>query len=532
MADALGGAPASHSNLYVRNLPAEFDQTAVECMFRQFGTIVGCKFFKTASVPYAFIKLGTVEEAQKALAGLNGTVIMGRSVLVKAADADAQYDSPNENLYVRNAPLHWNEESIRQHFSVFGTVLSVKLLPMQNHSKALAAMVRMGTVEAAEEAKNACNAVVPPGGEMALNVKYADTPEEKARKAQSKITKVLGAPGNRYAPYPMAGGGGPMGGPMMGMMGDPMNGGGPPGMLGGGMGVGMMRGFGGVPIGPMGHPPEMLLVAAPGPMGGGYMAQQPQAMPVPAQLQQQVAYPLYAAQPAAAPQQPFQQQQPPQQQYQPPQQPSYQPQQQYQPQQPPPYQQQQQPPPAGFSGGPAYPYPGSGEYAAGAQGGPQYSQYQQPAAADPGAYYNQQQHSYQPYGPAPPVVQQAGPAAASYQQPYDAPGPGVVPPLPGPGSASAVAAPNGVPSTAGAPAASTSAKARPASISVRNLSASSNRLQLYEHFAPFGATLSVAMHQPGQATIQYADGASAMRAVQQMNNTVVGEHTVQVMLVP
>jgi hypothetical protein len=145
----------------------------------QFGTIVGCKFFKTASVPYAFIKLGTVEEAQKALAGLNGTTIMGRSVLVKAADADAQYDAPNENLYVRNAPLHWNEESIRQHFSTYGTVLSVKLLPMQNHSKALAAMVRMATVEEAEEAKNACNAVVPPGGEMALNVKYADTPEEK-----------------------------------------------------------------------------------------------------------------------------------------------------------------------------------------------------------------------------------------------------------------------------------------------------------------------------------------------------------------
>ena len=145
----------------------------------QFGTIVGCKYFKTAAVPYAFIKLGTVEEAQKAVAGLNGTMIMGRSVLVKIADTDAQYDSPNENLYVRNAPPQWNEESIRQHFSAFGTVLSVKLLPMQMHSKALAAMVRMGSVEAAEEAKNACNAVVPPGGEMALNVKYADTPEDK-----------------------------------------------------------------------------------------------------------------------------------------------------------------------------------------------------------------------------------------------------------------------------------------------------------------------------------------------------------------
>lgn len=145
----------------------------------QFGAIVGCRFFKGAAIPYAFIKLESVDEAQNAVDGLNGTTIMNRQLLVKFADADATYDLPNENLYVRNLPAPWNEEDIRTFFSQYGTITSVRLLPMTAHATAQAAMVRFSGVEEAVNAKNANNAVVPPGHLMALNVKYADTPEEK-----------------------------------------------------------------------------------------------------------------------------------------------------------------------------------------------------------------------------------------------------------------------------------------------------------------------------------------------------------------
>lgn len=71
------------------------DQTAVEVLFRRFGTCTGCKFFKTAAVPFAFIRLSTPAEALAAIKAMNGTTVTGKVILVKPADTDATYDTPN-----------------------------------------------------------------------------------------------------------------------------------------------------------------------------------------------------------------------------------------------------------------------------------------------------------------------------------------------------------------------------------------------------------------------------------------------------
>ncbi|GIL55010.1 hypothetical protein Vafri_10676 [Volvox africanus] len=210
----INGETIKHPNLYVRNLPPNMDQTAVEVMFRRFGTCTGCKFFKTAAVPYAFLRLGSPSEALAAIKAMNGTTVSGKIILVKPAETDAVYDLPNENLYVRNIPVSWNEEDIRQFFEKYGPLVSVRVLPPIPTSVGQVAMVRFQQLEHAQAARDGVNATTPSGEHLPLNVKFADHQDEKTRKQQSRLVKVgsgsigPGGPGlHRYAPYPGASGG-------------------------------------------------------------------------------------------------------------------------------------------------------------------------------------------------------------------------------------------------------------------------------------------------------------------------------------
>lgn len=221
-----------HSNLYVTNLPLDFDQSVVESMFKVHGSVVGSKFVRIGPTPYAFIKLGTPEHAAAALKALNGTFMNGRQLLVKFADKDISPETPvvqpHDNLYVKQVPLSWAEQDVRGYFSKYGTVTSVRVLVPLPSASSQGAMVRFGTVEDAARAKDAAHMHVPEGASMPLLVRYADTPDDKARKAFKSMSMPRGGmTGQRYAPYPGAGG--------------------PPGMYGD-MGPGHM-GHGGGPMG-------------------------------------------------------------------------------------------------------------------------------------------------------------------------------------------------------------------------------------------------------------------------------------------
>jgi hypothetical protein len=45
-----GAVNMHHPNLYVRNIPATIDMTGVELMFRRFGVVTGCKYFRNSAV--------------------------------------------------------------------------------------------------------------------------------------------------------------------------------------------------------------------------------------------------------------------------------------------------------------------------------------------------------------------------------------------------------------------------------------------------------------------------------------------------
>lgn len=194
---------ATHSNLYVRNLTAEVDEGLLQRFFSPFGQIESCRIVKNArtqaSKGYGFVKFGSVESAQDAIAQLNGTACAGSLLEVKFADADAGRQGsgqvPGDNLYVRNVPANWSDQDLIQLFSPFGTVSDCRLLHSGDASRGVGALVRMGSIEEATRAIEALNNRVPSGGAtLQLLVRYADTLEEKrAKRATSAVAGGYGA---------------------------------------------------------------------------------------------------------------------------------------------------------------------------------------------------------------------------------------------------------------------------------------------------------------------------------------------------
>ena len=76
-------------NLYVGNLSFDVDSTALEQLFSDYGTVVSAKVINDRdtgrSKGFGFVEMSTDEEAQKAIAALDGKDHGGRALKVNEA---------------------------------------------------------------------------------------------------------------------------------------------------------------------------------------------------------------------------------------------------------------------------------------------------------------------------------------------------------------------------------------------------------------------------------------------------------------
>lgn len=75
--------------LYVGNLSYSVDSSELEKMFAEFGTVVSAEVMADRetgrSKGFGFVEMGSDEEAQKAIAGMNGKENNGRTLTVNEA---------------------------------------------------------------------------------------------------------------------------------------------------------------------------------------------------------------------------------------------------------------------------------------------------------------------------------------------------------------------------------------------------------------------------------------------------------------
>lgn len=86
------------NKIYVGSLPYSVNEQKLSELFAQYGTVVSVKIisdkFSGQSKGFGFVEMDSSEEAQKAIAALNGTQLEGRTLVVNEARPMERRPSP------------------------------------------------------------------------------------------------------------------------------------------------------------------------------------------------------------------------------------------------------------------------------------------------------------------------------------------------------------------------------------------------------------------------------------------------------
>eukprot|EP00667_Euglena_gracilis_P012919 EG_transcript_13296 len=185
------------TNVYVSNLPLTITIKKFRLLFGAFGTVIGVRLVprRKGHAPVGFVQFTTNAMALEAIAAMHGKEFEGSCLSVTLARRDKDkgiHNQPSAILYVANLPQKLNEGDIQKLFSKFGSVLSVRLLryPDTGASKGIA-LVRFSSLDHAMTAKDAMHCTVMHKNGLPLEVKYAESKEERlSRRDEAQVEKA------------------------------------------------------------------------------------------------------------------------------------------------------------------------------------------------------------------------------------------------------------------------------------------------------------------------------------------------------
>ena len=128
-------------NIYVKNLPPTIDKHDLCDMFSIYGTVLSCKVVQDQegnSKRYGYIHFENVEDAQKAIAALDGKQLGEEGaegegaakklhVAMFVARSARSTEDKWTNLFVKQFPEFWTEEDLKTHFEPYGEIASLCL---------------------------------------------------------------------------------------------------------------------------------------------------------------------------------------------------------------------------------------------------------------------------------------------------------------------------------------------------------------------------------------------------------------------
>lgn len=186
-----------YNNIYAKNFPLNWGETEVRELFAQYGRIESLHFAKNERGAYAFVCYDSddkndreygpkcAENAVQALNGqdtVNGIPLVDKKLYVKEAlkkrDREAErkretikYKSSKKrcNLYVKGFPENITEQALKDLFSAFGEIESLKLIPPETGVKKLYAFVCFKKPDEASTAKEKLNGSAFEGRTLTIN---------------------------------------------------------------------------------------------------------------------------------------------------------------------------------------------------------------------------------------------------------------------------------------------------------------------------------------------------------------------------
>lgn len=152
-------------NVFVRNLAPTVDNKGLYDTFSVFGNILSCKVATDEtgkSKGYGYVHFETAEAAEDAIQKFNGMLI--EDVEVSVGHFLRRQDRTGQqlwtNLYVKQFPLSWDEEKLRELFTPFGAIANVAIIKDENGKSKGFAFVNFTEHEAAAKAVQDLNGKV------------------------------------------------------------------------------------------------------------------------------------------------------------------------------------------------------------------------------------------------------------------------------------------------------------------------------------------------------------------------------------
>eukprot|EP00612_Vaucheria_litorea_P004141 CAMPEP_0171461106 /NCGR_PEP_ID=MMETSP0945-20130129/5693_1 /TAXON_ID=109269 /ORGANISM="Vaucheria litorea, Strain CCMP2940" /LENGTH=707 /DNA_ID=CAMNT_0011987399 /DNA_START=173 /DNA_END=2296 /DNA_ORIENTATION=+ len=206
-------------NVFVKNLDESVDNKALYDTFSLFGNILSCKVAideNSESKGYGYVHYETAESANEAISRIDGMMIAGKQVhvghFVRRNDRVGQAEWTN--IYVKNIPLAWDEQKLREEFGKFGTITSIKIqsessengivskgfgfINFEEHTAADEAIKTMDGIDVSE--KKESDEVTEEGSEepQKLFCCRAQKKNERQRELQQKFEAIKSERLNKY----------------------------------------------------------------------------------------------------------------------------------------------------------------------------------------------------------------------------------------------------------------------------------------------------------------------------------------------
>eukprot|EP01004_Peranema_trichophorum_P009985 NODE_873_length_2285_cov_46.009713_g745_i0.p1 GENE.NODE_873_length_2285_cov_46.009713_g745_i0~~NODE_873_length_2285_cov_46.009713_g745_i0.p1 ORF type:complete len:370 (+),score=39.79 NODE_873_length_2285_cov_46.009713_g745_i0:66-1175(+) len=172
-------------NVYASNLPLWVDEEWLRGSFSSFGIIVSCKVMydsRGVSKGYGFIQFTTAVDAQAAVKAMHGVWVDGRWMNVKMANRDKNKglrNQPSNNLYLCNLPKHFTQAEVKGLFQSIPISNMTILKDSRTKESRGVALVRLPSLNYAMTAIETINGLLLPGHDRPIEVKYAESEEEK-----------------------------------------------------------------------------------------------------------------------------------------------------------------------------------------------------------------------------------------------------------------------------------------------------------------------------------------------------------------
>lgn len=193
-------------NIFVKNLPSEWDNKTLYDTFSAYGNILSCKVAANEgnkSKSYGYVHYETDEAAEEAIKKLDGVTIDDCTLnVVKFVKRQDRAGHNNwTNLYIKHFPDTWDENKINELFSKFGTIVNVALAKDEEGRNKGFAFLNYQDHEAAAKAVEEMNDKVldeNQEGKKPLYVSRAQKKTERSREIKQKLETLAQERNSKY----------------------------------------------------------------------------------------------------------------------------------------------------------------------------------------------------------------------------------------------------------------------------------------------------------------------------------------------